>query len=107
MYMDTVLRLFNVEQLITPRVVKALQRQEQIDDLQDWYEGFNPLPILRDLADHQLKQAIESTALAKMSDEEYSAFLWQWSQLEPDQQRKYLCELAGLPDPERDRDFEL
>ena len=107
MTMDTVLRLFNVEQLITPRVVKALQRQEQIDDLQDWYEGFNPLPLLRDLADHQLKQAIESTALAKMSDEECSAFLWQWSQLEPDQQRKYLCERAGLPDPERDRDFEL
>ena len=106
MTMDTVLRLFNVEQLITPRVVKALQRQEQIDDLQDWCDSFNPLPLLRNLADHELKQAIESTALAKLSDAEYAGFRQYWDRLEPAQQRRYLCELAGLPDPERDRDFE-
>ena len=106
MFMDTMLRLFNVDRLASGRVVKALERQEQIDQLQDWYEGFSPFPMLHELAEAELKQAVESTALAQMSDQEYSAFRWQWSQLEPDQQRKYLCELAGLPDPERDRDFD-
>lgn len=107
MTMDTMLRLFNVEQLITPRVVKALQRQEQIDDLQDWYEGLNPLALLRDLADHELKQAVESTALAKLSDAEYAGFRQYWDRLGPAQKRQYLCERVGLPDPERDRDFDL
>ena len=106
MYTDTMLRLFNVDQLVTERVMKALERQEQIDQLQDWYEGFSPFPMLHELDEAELKQAIESTALAQMSDQEYSAFRWQWSRLEPDQQRKYLCELAGLADPERDRDFD-
>ena len=105
MYTDTMLRLFNVDQLVTERVMKALERQEQIDQLQDWYEGFSPFHMLHELAEAELKQAIESTALAQMSDQEYSAFRWQWSRLEPDQQRKYLCELAGLADPDRDRDF--
>lgn len=104
MKMDTMLRLFKIDQLITPRVVKALQRQEQIDDLQNWYEGHNPLPLLRDLAAHELKQAVESTALAQMSDAEYAGFRQYWDRLDPKQQRKYLCQLAGLPDPERDRD---
>ena len=106
MYMDTMLRLFNVDRLACERVVKALERQEQIDQLQDWSEGFSPFPMLHELAEAELKHAVESTALAHMSDQEYSAFRRQWSQLEPDQQRKYLCELAGLPDPERDRDFD-
>ena len=106
MYTDTVLRLFNVDQLVTERVMKALERQEQIDQLQDWYEGFSPFPMLLELAEAELKQAVESTALAQMSDQEYSAFRWQWSRLESDQQRKYLCELAGMPDPERDRSFD-
>lgn len=106
MCVDTVLRLFNIEKLITPRVVKALQRQEQIDDLQDWYESFNPLPLLNELAAHELKQAVESTALAEMSDAEYAGFRQYWNRLEPAQQRQYLCERAGLPDPERDRDFD-
>ena len=104
MKMDTMLRLFNIDQLITAPVVKALQRQEQIDDLQNWYEGHNPLPLLRDLAAHELKQAVESTALAQMSDAEYAGFRQYWSRFDPAQQRKYLCQLAGLPDPERDRD---
>jgi len=107
MTMDTILRLFNIEQLITPRVVKVLQRQEQIDDLQNWYEGFNPLPMLRDLANNELKQAVESTALARMSDAEYAGFRQYWDRLDPAQQRQYLCERVGLPDPERDRDFDL
>ena len=106
MYRDTMLRLFNVDQLANERVVRALERQEQLDELQAWYDGFSPFPMLYELAEAELKQAVESTALAQMSDQEYSAFRWQWSQLEPDQQRKYLCELAGLPDPERDRDFD-
>ena len=106
MYTDTMLRLFNVDQLVTERVMKALERQEQIDQLQDWYEGFSPFTMLHELAEAELKQAVKSTTLAQMSDQEYSAFRWQWSQLEPDQQRKYLCELAGMPDPERDRSFD-
>ena len=50
MYTDTMLRLFNVDQLVTERVMKALERQEQIDQLQDWYEGFSPFPMLHELA---------------------------------------------------------
>ena len=89
MYMATTLRLFNVDQLvINERVVRALKRQEQIDQLQNWYDGFSPFPMLHELAEAELKQAVESTALAQMSDQEYSAFRLQWSQLEPDQQRK-------------------
>lgn len=105
MHMDTVLRLLNVDALITDRVVKALERQDQIDALQDWYNSFSPFPMLQELAEADLKQAVESAALAQMSDQEYAAFRRQWQQLNPAQQRQYLCELAGLPDPERDRDF--
>lgn len=107
MKMDTMLRLFSIDQLITAPVVKALQRQEQIDDLQNWYEAHSPLPLLRDLAAHELKQAVESTALAKLSDAEYAGFRQYWDRLDPNQQRQYLCERVGLPDPERDRDFDL
>lgn len=107
MYMDTVLRLLNIEELITPRVVKALKRQEQIDDLQHWFESQSPLQLFGDLAAHELKQAVESSALEKLSDAEFAGFRQQWDRLDPAQQRKYLCDLAGLPDPERDRDFDL
>lgn len=107
MYMDTVLRLFNIEELITPRVVKALKRQEQIDDLQHWIESHSPLKLYGDFAAHELKQAVESTALEKLSDADYAGFRQQWDRLDPAQQRQYLCERAGLPDPERDRDFDL
>lgn len=107
MFMDTILRLFNIAELITPHVAKALLRQEQIDDLQHWYESRSPLQIFGDLAAHELKQAVESAALAKMSDAEYAGFHQQWNSLDPAQQRKYLCDLAGLPDPERDRDLGL
>jgi len=106
MYMDTILRLLSVEKLITDRVVKALERQEQIDDLQAWYDSFSPFPMLQELAEADLKQAVESAALAQMSDQEYQAFRRQWHQIDLAQQRQYLCELAGLPDPARDRDFD-
>lgn len=105
MYMDTLLRLFNIDRLVTDRVIKALERQEQIDDLQDWYDSFSPFPMLQELAEADLKAAVEAAALAQMSHTDYAAFRRQWYQLDPAQQRKYLCELAGLPDPERDRDF--
>ena len=107
MYMDTFLRLFNIEQLISPRVVKALKRQEQIDDLEDWYDSFSPFPMLKELAEADLKHAFESAALAQMSDQQYAVFQQQWQQLDPAQQRQYLCELAGLPDPERGRELDV
>ena len=51
MYMATMLRLLNVDQLvINERVVRALKRQEQIDQLQNWYDGFSPFPMLHELA---------------------------------------------------------
>lgn len=106
MYMDTLLRLFNIDRLVTDRVVKALERQEQIDDLQDWYDSFSPFPMLHELAAADLKAAVEAAALNQMSDNEYAAFRRQWYQLDPAQKRKYLCGLAGLLDPERDRDFD-
>ena len=104
MYYETMLRLLNIDRLITDRVVKALERQEQIDDLEDWYTSFSPFPMLKELAEADLKQAVESAALAQMSEAEYAAFRTQWQQLDSEQQRRYLCELAGLPDPERDRE---
>jgi regulator of sirC expression with transglutaminase-like and TPR domain len=107
MKMDTVLRLFNIDQLVTPSVVNALERQEQIDDLHNWYEGHSPLHLFKELAAHELKKAVESTALARMSDVEYAGFRQQWDRLSPAQQRQYLCELAGLPDPERDRGVDI
>ena len=106
MYMDTMLRLLNVDTLITDRVVKALERQEQIDDLQDWYDSFSPFPMLQEMAEAELKQAVESTALQQMTDDQYKAFRQQWHQFTVAEQRRYLCELAGLPNPDRDRDFE-
>ena len=106
MYMDTMLRLLNVDTLITDRVVKALERQEQIDDLQDWYDSFSPFPMLQEMAEAELKQAVESTALQQMTDDQYKAFRRQWHQFTAAEQRRYLCELAGLPNPDRDRDFE-
>lgn len=106
-YSETMLHLFNLDFLNTERVARALARQEQIDDLQYWYEGFSPFSLLHELANSELRQAVESAALSRMSDEEYSAFRWQWSRLETDQQRKFLCELHKLPDPERDRDFDV
>lgn len=106
MYMDTMLRLLKVDQIVDGRVTRALERCEQIDDLGHWYDSFNPLPMMQELADQQLKLAVHMTAEAKMTKEEYSSFCYQWNQLEPDQQRRYLCDLAGLPDPSRDRDFD-
>lgn len=105
MYMDTMLRLLDVDTLITDRVTKALKRQDQIDDLQAWYDSFSPFPMLHELAEADLKQAVESEALLQMPEEEYRAFQRQWNKLTPAEQRRYLCELAGLPDPERDRAF--
>ena len=106
MYIDTMLRLLNVDQLINTRVVRALERYEQIDALADWYDSFSPFPMLSELAEADLKQAVESAALAEMSEKDYASFRVYWQQLSVAKQRRYLCELAGLPDPERDRDFE-
>ena len=35
--------------------------QEQLDELQAWYDGFSPFPMLHELAEAELKQAVEST----------------------------------------------
>lgn len=105
MHTETMLRLLNTPKFITDRVMSALQRQEKIDELQEWYDSFSPFPMLHELAEADLKQAVESEALLQMPEEEYRAFQRQWNKLTPAEQRRYLCELAGLPDPERDRAF--
>lgn len=99
------LEMFNIRSLIDERLLEDLDRLEQLDKLTDWYEGFNPLPRLIELAEHQLKQRIEATALAQLTDSEFEAFRFHWQQLSPDQQRSFLCDLAGLPDPHRKRDI--
>ena len=46
------LELLNLNQLVDERVIEALRRLDQIDDLALWYEGFNPIPLLQGLAAH-------------------------------------------------------
>jgi hypothetical protein len=100
------LEILNINSLIDPNLIEDLDRLEQLDRLTHWYDGFNPLPNLIELAQHQLKQRVESSALAKFSSNEFEAFKIHWRFLSEDEQRRFLCELAGLPDPQRDRDLE-
>jgi len=65
MYMNTMLRLFNVDQLVNERVVRALERQEQLDELQAWYDGFSPFPMLHELAEAELKHASKAVLSRK------------------------------------------
>ena len=102
---ELLLNMFNLNRLIDPRLIEDLDRLEQLDRLAHWYEEFNPLPQLYELAEHQLKQRIEATALAEFGDTEFDAFRFHWHQLSPEDQRSFLCELVGLPDPHRDRDL--
>ena len=102
--LKTMLGMLNIHELIDERVVDALKRLEQIDDLTHWYESASPLPTLGELATHQLKQSLEAAALDKMTKQEFEAFRKQWEQLTPEAQRRCLCDFANLPAPERDRD---
>ena len=101
---ELLLNLFNVNSVIDPKLIEDLDRLEQLDRLAHWYEGFNPLPHMIELAEYQLKQRVEAAALAKFTDSEFEAFRYHWRQLGAEEQRSFLCELAGLPDPERDRE---
>lgn len=102
---ELILKFFDVGSLIDQRLIENLDRLEQLDKIAHWYEGFNPLPHLVELAEHQLKQCIEATALSQFSDDEFEGFRFQWRQLSLAEQRSFLCELAGLPDRNRDRDY--
>jgi hypothetical protein len=101
---EIILNLFDVGSLIDPQLIENLDRLAQLDKLAHWYEGFNPLPHLMELAEHQLKQCIEASAMSQFNDSEFEAFRFHWRQLSPEDQRSFLCELAGLPNPDRDRD---
>ena len=102
---ELLLNLFNMNSVIDPKLIEDLDRLEQLDRLAHWYEGFNPLPHMIELAEYQLKQRVEAAALAKFTDREFEAFRYHWRQLSADEQRSFLCEIAGLPDPHRDRDY--
>ena len=52
---ELLLNMFNLNRLIDPRLIEDLDRLEQLDRLAHWYEEFNPLPQLYELAEHQLK----------------------------------------------------
>jgi hypothetical protein len=43
------LELLNLNQLVDERVIEALKRLDQIDDLATWYEGLDPIPLLQGL----------------------------------------------------------
>jgi hypothetical protein len=103
---DFLLRMFNINSLIDPHLIQDLDRLEQLDRLAHWYEGFNPLPNLFELAEYQVQQRIEAAALHKFTDSEFEGFRFHWRQLSAGEQRQLLCELAGLPEPHRDHDFE-
>lgn len=102
---DLLLHMFNISSFVSEKLIEDLDRLEQLDRLVDWYEGFNPLPSLIELAEYQLKQRVEASALAQFSDSEFEAFRFYWRQLSPEEQRSFLCDLAGLPDPYRDRNY--
>mgnify|MGYP001189124864 FL=1 len=93
------LELLNLNQLVDERVIEALRRLDQIDDLALWYEGFNPIPLLQGLASHQLKQALEASALCHYNDHEYVAFMRLWQDVNAEAQRQLLCDIAGLAAP--------
>lgn len=101
---DLLLNLFNIASFVSEPLIEDLNRLEQLDRLAAWYEGFNPLPHLFELAEYQLKQRIEAAALAQLTDSEFEAFRFHWRQLTGHEQRSFLCELAGLPKPHPDRD---
>jgi hypothetical protein len=102
---ELLLHMFNIKSLVDQRLTEDLDRLEQLDRLADWYEGFNPLPNLFELAEYQVQQRVEAAALQHFTDGEFEAFRFHWRQLSTEEQRSFLCELAGLPDPYRDRDF--
>ncbi len=52
------LELLNLNQLLDERVIEALKRLDQIDDLALWYEGFDPIPLLQGLPVPSLIDAI-------------------------------------------------
>ena len=93
------LELLNLNQLVDERVIEALRRLDQIDDLALWYEGFNPIPLLQGLASHQLKQALEASALCHYNDHEYVAFMRLWQDVNAEAQRQLLCDIVGLAAP--------
>ena len=93
------LELLNLNQLVDERVIEALKRLDQIDDLALWYEGFDPIPLLQGLASHQLKQALEASALSYYNDHEYVAFMRLWQDINAEAQRQMLCDIAGLAAP--------
>lgn len=101
---ELLLNLFSMNSFVEPKLIEDLDRLEQLDRLVHWYEGFNPLPHMIELAEHQLKQRVEAAALSKFTDSEFEAFRFHWRQLSSEEQRSFLCKLAGLPDPNRDRD---
>lgn len=103
---EVLLNLFNVNSFVDPKLIEDLDRLEQLDRLAHWYEGFNPLPHMIELAEYQLKQRVEAAALSKFTESEFEAFRYHWWQLSADEQRSFLCELAGLPAPHRDRNFD-
>lgn len=102
---ELILKFFDVGSLIDQRLIENLDRLEQLDKIAHWYEGFNPLPHLVELAEHQLKQCIEAAALSQFSEDEFEGFRFHWRELSLGEQRSFLCELVGLPDPNRDRDY--
>ncbi len=93
------LELLNLNQLVDEKVIEALRRLDQIDDLALWDEGFNPIPLLQGLASHQLKQALEASALCHYNDHEYVAFMRLWQDVNAEFQRQLLCDIAGLAAP--------
>lgn len=92
--------VFDIKRLVDARMKADLDRLAQLDKLAAWYEGINPLPPLYELAQHQLKQRVEASALEAFSPAEYEAFRAQWWKLSPHEQRSFLCELAGMPPPQ-------
>jgi hypothetical protein len=93
------LRMFNVQKLLDEQLLEDLDRLNQLDKLISWYEGFNPLPHLVELAEHQVTQRVEAAALKHFNDQEFEGFRLHWRKLTLEEQRSFLNEIAGFPTP--------
>ncbi len=100
-------QMFNVKSLVDQPLIEDLDRLVQLDKLLDWYEGFNPLLPLRELAEYQLKQRVEAAALQHFTDSEFKSFRHHWRKLSEQERRQFLCELTGVSAPHSDRGFDI
>ncbi len=75
---ELLIRMLNAGRMIDEYIEADLLRLKQIAELEDWYQERNPIYVLRDLAEHELKNNVEAAALSEFTDKEYEQFQQYW-----------------------------